>query len=106
MYCDLYLHYIRAPFHRVGIEYAARPGNIMHGIQLYQAVQQGGLLLSSQKCRVLDAILESQGNSTFFVEDPPKSPEADFKNLFVQGSVSGAMGTEKEQQQTRGDIKG
>ncbi|WYZ35066.1 hypothetical protein EsH8_I_001342 [Colletotrichum jinshuiense] len=91
VYCGLYLHYVRTLFHRTGIAYAAKPGNVMHGIQLYQAVQQEGLLQDSEKWNVLDAMLESQGNSTFFIGDPPKSPEAYFKNFSLSKGVSAAQ---------------
>ncbi|WQF77176.1 hypothetical protein CDEST_02190 [Colletotrichum destructivum] len=91
IYCGLYLHFVRSLFHRVGVEYAAKPGNVMHGIQLYQAVQQEGLLQGSEKYSLLEAMLESQGNSTFFVGDPPKSPEAYFKNFGLSKGVSAAQ---------------
>ncbi|GKT50537.1 uncharacterized protein ColSpa_10718 [Colletotrichum spaethianum] len=101
MYFGLHLHYVRVLFHRAGIEYAAKPGNIMHGIQLYQAVQQEGLLASRYNWSVLDLMLESQGNSTFFVGDPPKSPDAYFKNFGLSKGVSAAQWVQKRNNSKR-----
>ncbi|KAI3557930.1 hypothetical protein CABS03_00006 [Colletotrichum abscissum] len=95
MYCGLFLHYVRTLFHRVGAEYAAKPGNVMHGIQLYQALQQEGLLQDGDKWDALDSMMEQQGRTAFFVGDPPVNPEAYFKNFGLSKGVSAAQWIQK-----------
>ncbi|KAK1613492.1 hypothetical protein BDP81DRAFT_336918 [Colletotrichum phormii] len=95
MYCGLFLHYVRTLFHRVGAEYAAKPGNVLHGIQLYQALQQEGFLQDSDKWDALDSMMEQQGGTAFFVGDPPVDPDAYFKNFELSKGVSAAQWIQK-----------
>ncbi|KAF6814326.1 hypothetical protein CMUS01_12666 [Colletotrichum musicola] len=88
LFCGLYIHFVRALFHRTGIEFASKPGNVMHSVQLYQALRQEKLLGEDYKRQDLEAILESQGTSAFFVGNPPTSLDGYFKNFGLTKEVS------------------
>lgn len=87
MFCGLYVHFVRGLFHRTGVEFASR-GNVMHSVQLYQALRQERLLGEDHKRQELDAILETQGTSAFFVGNPPTSLEGYFKNFGLTKGIS------------------
>ncbi|KAF6821735.1 hypothetical protein CPLU01_12447 [Colletotrichum plurivorum] len=88
LFCGLYVHFVRALFHRTGIEFASKAGNVMHSVQLYQALRQEKLLGEDYKRQDLEAILESQGTSAFFVGNPPTSLDGYFKNFGLTKGIS------------------
>ncbi|CAI0644304.1 unnamed protein product, partial [Colletotrichum noveboracense] len=87
MFCGLHVHYIRTAFHRLGIEFASK-GNLMHAVQLYQALRQEGILEEQEKRADLEFIMKIQGNSAFFVGNPPTSLEAYSKNFALTKGIS------------------
>ncbi|KAJ0363367.1 hypothetical protein COL26b_012988 [Colletotrichum chrysophilum] len=87
MFCGLHVHDIRTAFHRLGIEFASK-GNLMHAVQLYQALRQEGILEEQEKRADLGFIMKIQGNSAFFVGNPPTSLEAYSKNFALTKGIS------------------
>ncbi|KAK1847966.1 hypothetical protein CCHR01_09400 [Colletotrichum chrysophilum] len=87
MFCGLHVHDIRTAFHRLGIEFASK-GNLMHAVQLYQALRQEGILEEQEKRADLEFIMKIQGNSAFFVGNPPTSLEAYSKNFALTKGIS------------------
>lgn len=90
LHCGLWIHKIRTTFHGKGVEYAARPGALMVAVQLYHALRQEELLPKGMDWADLDVFWHMQGNSTFFVGDPPTTREGYFKNycLSIGSSIS------------------
>ncbi|KAF9873622.1 hypothetical protein CkaCkLH20_08732 [Colletotrichum karsti] len=88
MFCGLHTHDVRVLFHRFGIEYASKPGNVMHTVQLYQALRQENILGEDEKRDDLEFMMKMQGDSTFFVGNPPRSPEAYSKNFGLTKGIS------------------
>ncbi|KAI8304722.1 hypothetical protein K4K61_005926 [Colletotrichum sp. SAR11_59] len=87
MFCGLHVHDIRTAFHRLGIEFASK-GNLMHAVQLYQALRQEGILEEQEKRADLEFIMKIQGNSAFFVGNSPTSLEAYSKNFALTKGIS------------------
>ncbi|KAF5495240.1 hypothetical protein CGCS363_v010319 [Colletotrichum siamense] len=87
IFCGLHVHDIRTAFHRLGIEFASK-GNLMHAVQLYQALRQEGILEEQEKRADLEFIMKIQGNSAFFVGNPPTSLEAYSKNFALTKGIS------------------
>ncbi|KAJ5009895.1 hypothetical protein K4K57_008074 [Colletotrichum sp. SAR 10_99] len=87
MFCGLHVHDIRTAFHRLGIEFASK-GNLMHAVQLYQALRQEGILEEQEKRADLEFIMKIQGNSAFFVGNPPTSLEAYSKSFALTKGIS------------------
>ncbi|KAF4470290.1 Ank-repeat mbp1 [Fusarium albosuccineum] len=88
MHCGLILHNIRAAMHKSGVKYAATTGAIMNTVQLYQALRQENLIPEDAVWEDLDSFWQMQGNSTFFVGDPPKNREGYFRNYCLSIGVS------------------
>ncbi|KAF6783208.1 hypothetical protein CSOJ01_15925 [Colletotrichum sojae] len=88
LFYGLYVHFVRALFHRTSIGFASKPGNVIHSVQLYQALRQEKLLGEDYKRQDLEAILESQGTSAFFVGNPPTSLDGYFKNFGLTKGIS------------------
>ena len=70
---------MRTLFHQQGVVYAAVPGTVLFTAQLYHALQQ-------EKCpnhvwEDLEELRKMQGNSTFFIGEPPTSYEGHFNNF-------------------------
>ncbi|KAM0230501.1 hypothetical protein ACHAPO_009266 [Fusarium lateritium] len=91
LFCGLWINYVRMNFHQNGVVYAAKPGALLHTVQLYTAVRQ-----HQQEHSVpvvewpdLDRVIDMQGYQAFFVGgEPTTSPEAHFKNYCMSRSVS------------------
>ncbi|KAL6918992.1 hypothetical protein FSST1_003018 [Fusarium sambucinum] len=91
LFCGLWINYVRMNFHQNGVVYAAKPGALLHTVQLYTAVRQ-----HQQEHSVpvvewpdLDRVIDMQGHQAFFVGgEPTTSPEAHFKNYCMSRSVS------------------
>ncbi|PCD21189.1 hypothetical protein AU210_016615 [Fusarium oxysporum f. sp. radicis-cucumerinum] len=65
LFCGLWIHYARVLLHQTGVRYAAKPGAVLHAVQLYTAA--------------------------FFVgAEPPASLQAHFKNYCMSRGVSPA----------------
>ncbi|KAK2666955.1 hypothetical protein RAB80_017376 [Fusarium oxysporum f. sp. vasinfectum] len=65
LFCGLWIHYARVLLHQTGVRYAAKPGAVLHAVQLYTAA--------------------------FFVgTEPPASLQAHFKNYCMSRGVSPA----------------
>ncbi|KAI0143489.1 hypothetical protein GGR57DRAFT_518763 [Xylariaceae sp. FL1272] len=79
LYCGLWIHHLRSSFHKFGAIYAAGPGGVMCTAQLYHALKLEGLVAAHWED--LEKFMDMQGNSTFFVGEPPTTVEAHFKNF-------------------------
>ncbi|KAK2756032.1 hypothetical protein CKAH01_17206 [Colletotrichum kahawae] len=87
IFCGLHVHDIRTAFHRLGIEFASK-GNLLHSVQLYQALRQEGILEEQGKRADLEFIMKTQGHLAFFVGNPPTSLEAYSKNFALTKGIS------------------
>lgn len=95
LFCGLWIHYARVLFHQTGVRYAAKPGAVLHAVQLYTAVrqqqQQQEHSVPVPEWPDLDRILAIQGFQAFFVGTEPRaSPQAHFKNYCMSRGVSPA----------------
>ncbi|PON15085.1 hypothetical protein C2W62_25690 [Candidatus Entotheonella serta] len=92
LFCGLWIHYVRVLFHQTGITYAAKPGAVLHAVQLYMAVrQQHENSVPLPAWPDIDRLLAMQGVQAFFVgTGPPSSPQAHFKNYCMSRGVSPA----------------
>lgn len=88
MHCGLVVHFMRPLFHQQGVVYAAVPGTVLCTTQLYHALQQEQCLDYAWKD--LETLRKMQGNSTFFIGEPPSSFEGYFNNfcLTIGSSIS------------------
>ncbi|EFQ90850.1 hypothetical protein P3342_004295 [Pyrenophora teres f. teres] len=66
--------------------YAAVPGAVMYTTQLYHALRQENLL--SREWGDLQLLWNMQGNSTYFVGEPPKDFEGHWKNYLMSTGAS------------------
>ncbi|KAK2470412.1 hypothetical protein H9L39_18029 [Fusarium oxysporum f. sp. albedinis] len=97
LFCGLWIHYARVLFHQTGVRYAAKPGALLHAVQLYTAVrqqqqqQQQEHLVPVPEWPDLDRLVAMQGLQAFFVgTEPPASLQAHFKNYCMSRGVSPA----------------
>ncbi|KAK8087729.1 hypothetical protein PG997_002690 [Apiospora hydei] len=88
MYCGLWVHYMRTRFHAEGNVYSAVPGAVMAVGQLYHAIRQEKGLPDYLRWEDMETFRQMQGNSTFFVGDPPTSPEGYIKNFMLTMGMS------------------
>ncbi|KAJ4308456.1 hypothetical protein N0V84_012091 [Fusarium piperis] len=88
IHCGLLLHEIRTNFHVSGVRYAAHSGGLMVTTQLYHALHNEKLLPEEVVWEDLDEFWERQGNSAFFVGDPPMDREGYFRNYCLSLGVS------------------
>ena len=79
LHCGLWVHYMRVLFHQKGVAYAAVPGTVLCTTQLYHALRQEKCLDLAWKD--LEILREMQGNSTFFIGEPPSTFEGYFNNF-------------------------
>ncbi|KAI4713823.1 hypothetical protein J4E89_001271 [Alternaria sp. Ai002NY15] len=80
-HCGLWIHYARTVFHREAVKYAATPGAVMCVTQLYHALRQTELL--SEEWKDLQTLWDMQGNSAYFIGEPPKDFEGHWKNYLM-----------------------
>jgi hypothetical protein len=85
-HCGLWIHYARTVFHREAVKYAATPGAVMCTTQLYYAFRQKQLL--SEEWKDLQALWDMQGNSTYFIGEPPEDFEGLWKNYLMSIGAS------------------
>ncbi|KAF4455159.1 hypothetical protein F53441_2448 [Fusarium austroafricanum] len=93
LFCGLWIHYACVLFRQTGVRYAAKPGAVLHAVQLYTAVrqQQQEHLVPVLEWPDLDRLLAMQGLQAFFVgTEPPASLQAHFKNDCMSRGVSPA----------------
>ncbi|KAF4443572.1 bloom syndrome protein [Fusarium austroafricanum] len=97
LFCGLWIHYARVLLHQIGVKYAAKPGAVLHAVQLYTAVrqqqqqQQQEHLVPVPEWPDLDRLVAMQGLQAFFVgTGPPASLQAYFKNYCMSRGVSPA----------------
>ncbi|EXA28826.1 hypothetical protein FOVG_19591 [Fusarium oxysporum f. sp. pisi HDV247] len=95
LFCGLWIHYARVLLHQTGVRYAAKPGALLHAVQLYTAVrqqqQQQEHLVPVPEWPDLDHLVAMQGLQAFFVgTEPPASLQAHFKNYCMSRGVSPA----------------
>ncbi|EXL39720.1 hypothetical protein FOCG_17691 [Fusarium oxysporum f. sp. radicis-lycopersici 26381] len=99
LFCGLWIHYVRVLFHQTGVGYAAKPGSLLHAVQLYTAVRQQQQQQQQQQEHLmpvpewpdLDRLVAMQGLQAFFVGTvPPASLQAHFKNYCMSRGVSPA----------------
>ncbi|EXM14534.1 hypothetical protein V3481_012917 [Fusarium oxysporum f. sp. vasinfectum] len=98
LFCGLWTHYARVLLHQTGVRYAAKPGAVLHAVQLYTAVRQQQQQQQQQEHLVpvpewpdLDRLVAMQGLQAFFVgTGPPASLQAHFKNYCMSRGVSPA----------------
>ncbi|KAM0441305.1 hypothetical protein ACHAPT_000614 [Fusarium lateritium] len=88
IHCGLLIHDIRTNFHVSGLRYAATSGGLMCTTQLYHALHQEKLLPAEVVWEDLDEFWKMQGNSAFFVGDPPTDREGYFRNYCLSIGVS------------------
>ena len=79
LHCGIWVHQMRTLFHQQGVEYAAVPGTVLCTTQLYHALQQESCL--NLAWEDLDTLRKMQGNSTFFIGEPPSAFEGYFNNF-------------------------
>ncbi|KAL8851246.1 MAG: hypothetical protein Q9221_003877 [Calogaya cf. arnoldii] len=86
--CGLWVHFMRTLLHQSGVRYSAVPGTVLCTTQLYHALQQEKCL--NQAWTDLEILRKMQGNSTFFIGEPPTSPEGYFNNycLTIGSSIT------------------
>ena len=70
---------MRTLFHQQGVAYAAVPGTVLCTTQLYHALRQEKCLNYAWKD--LETLRRMQGNSTFFIGEPPSSFEGYYNNF-------------------------
>lgn len=85
-HCGLWIHHARTIFHREGAKYAATPGAVMCATQLYHALRESQLL--SEEWKDLQTLWDMQGNSTYFIGEPPKDFEGHWKNYLLSIGAS------------------
>ncbi|KAF9773358.1 hypothetical protein IL306_008854 [Fusarium sp. DS 682] len=95
LFCGLWIHYARVLLRQTGFRYAAKPGAVLHTVQLYTAVrqqqQQQEHLVSVPEWPDLNRLVAMQGLQAFFVETgPPASLQAYFENYCMSRGVSPA----------------
>ncbi|RSM00094.1 hypothetical protein CEP52_009325 [Fusarium oligoseptatum] len=88
IHCGLLLHEIRTNFHISGVRYAAHSGGLMVTTQLYHALHNEKLLPEDVVWEDLDEFWKRQGNSAFFVGDPPTDREGYFRNYCLSIGLS------------------
>ncbi|EEU48956.1 uncharacterized protein NECHADRAFT_75637 [Fusarium vanettenii 77-13-4] len=88
IHCGLLLHEIRTTFHISGVRYAAHSGGLMAITQLYHALHNEKLLPEEVVWEDLDEFWKRQGNSAFFVGDPPTDREGYFRNYCLSIGLS------------------
>jgi hypothetical protein len=92
LFCGLMKHHVRVLLHRLGVTYAAGPGEALHCVQLYKAVQEHQRDQGSSEIMQwpkLDELIAMQGPQAFFVgTEPPGSVEAHFKNYCLTRQIS------------------
>ncbi|EGU73926.1 hypothetical protein FOXB_15563, partial [Fusarium oxysporum f. sp. conglutinans Fo5176] len=103
LFCGLWIHYARVLLHQTGVRYAAKPGAVLHAVQLYTAVRQQQQqqqeeeeeeevhLVPVPEWPDLNRLVAMQGLQAFFVgTEPPASLQAHFKNYCMSRGVSPA----------------
>ncbi|KAF6515428.1 hypothetical protein HZS61_005334 [Fusarium oxysporum f. sp. conglutinans] len=103
LFCGLWIHYARVLLHQTGVRYAAKPGAVLHAVQLYTAVRQQQQqqqeeeeeeevhLVPVPEWPGLNRLVAMQGLQAFFVgTEPPASLQAHFKNYCMSRGVSPA----------------
>ncbi|KAG7413153.1 hypothetical protein Forpi1262_v017248 [Fusarium oxysporum f. sp. raphani] len=104
LFCGLWIHYARVLLHQTSVRYAAKPGAVLHAVQLYTAVRQQQQqqqeeeeeekeehLVPVPEWPDLDRLVAMQGLQAFFVgTEPPASLQAHFKNYCMSRGVSPA----------------
>ncbi|KAK2685023.1 hypothetical protein QWA68_016374 [Fusarium oxysporum] len=101
LFCGLWIHYARVLLHQAGVRYAAKPGAVLHAVQLYTAVRQQQQqqqeeeeeehLVPVPEWPDLDRLVAMQGLQAFFVgTEPLASLQAHFKNYCISRGVSPA----------------
>ncbi|KAK4206477.1 hypothetical protein QBC37DRAFT_458885 [Rhypophila decipiens] len=90
IYCGLWLLQLRLEFHYLDVSYAAPPAGIMHVTQLYHALRQEKLLPEPLKWHDLETFRQMQGDSAFFVGEPPTTMDDHYKNytLCIGNSIT------------------
>ncbi|KAM7212001.1 hypothetical protein V8F06_012630 [Rhypophila decipiens] len=90
IYCGLWLLQLRLEFHHLGVTSAAPPAGIMHVTQLYHALRQEKLLPEPLKWHDLETFRQMQGDSAFFVGEPPTTMDGHYKNytLCIGNSIT------------------
>ncbi|KAI8719775.1 hypothetical protein NCS52_00759500 [Fusarium sp. LHS14.1] len=79
---------VPANFHISGVRYAAHSGGLMATTQLYHALHNEKLLPEEVVWEDLDEFWKRQGNSAFFVGDPPTDREGYFRNYCLSIGLS------------------
>ncbi|RKL04432.1 hypothetical protein BFJ70_g17207 [Fusarium oxysporum] len=103
LFCGLWIHYARVLLHQTGARYIAKPGAVLHAVQLYTAVRQQQQQQQQQEEEEeehlvpvpewpdFDRLVAMQGLQAFFVgTEPPASLQAYFKNYCMSRGVSPA----------------
>ncbi|KAI7758865.1 hypothetical protein LZL87_013762 [Fusarium oxysporum] len=97
------IHYAHVLLHQTSVRYAAKPGAVLHAVQLYTAVHQQQQqqqeeeeekeehLVPVPEWPDLDCLVAMQGLQAFFVgTEPPASLQAHFKNYCMSRGISPA----------------
>lgn len=91
-FCGLWIHHRRVTLYTTGIRYAAKPGVMLHAVQLYEAARQHLRKYNASDeldWPGLDRLIAIQGTQAFFVgAGLPSSPEAHFKNYCLSRCIS------------------
>jgi predicted Zn-ribbon and HTH transcriptional regulator len=74
---------MRSVLRKNGVKTAAPSGGLMCTTQLYQALRQEGCIPKGQAWEDLGELWGYQGNSCFFVGNPPKDLESYYRNYYL-----------------------
>ncbi|RYP82500.1 hypothetical protein DL770_005560 [Monosporascus sp. CRB-9-2] len=89
MFCGLWIHYVRATFHESGTIFTMAWGATLYTGHLYHAMRREALL-EAARWDDMELLLALQGANGFFVGDPPRDVERDFKNYCLCMGYSAA----------------
>ncbi|KAF2703036.1 hypothetical protein K504DRAFT_452005 [Pleomassaria siparia CBS 279.74] len=84
--CGLWKYHIQIRLHEIGIAFSNAWGSIMSCVHIYNAIQ--GEKMNTSQWKDMDVAISLQGADSFFVGDPPKSPEGYLKRFAMAMGLS------------------
>lgn len=83
LYCGLYVHHMRTTLHELGTKYVVKSPALIGMMQLYNALQHSGLISKDGYWADLDRVWKLQGNTSFFIGEPPTNFKDSFTNYCI-----------------------
>ncbi|RGP77548.1 hypothetical protein FLONG3_4333 [Fusarium longipes] len=83
IHCGLLLHHWRCQLHSSGLEFAAHRGGVLVTTQLYHALRNEKRICCGKSWDDLETMWKFQGDSYFFIGEPPKNREGYHKNFYL-----------------------